>query len=86
MKRYLVGIFLFSQSLFILALLIGIATVAQCCDKTGGSYFTSVYDYISTWQWLLVAIPACIGILICIYEMVHTSNKDGTHTHIVKKK
>lgn len=84
MKRYMMGIFLFSQSLFFLAVLIGIATVAQCCDKTSGNYFTSVYDYINIWQWLLVAIPACIGILICVYEMVHASSKGGTHSQIVK--
>ncbi len=86
MKKYMVGIFLLSQSLFCFAVLIGIATVAQCCDKISGSYFTSVYDYMSIGQWLLVSIPGGIGILICIYEMLHTSNNGGTHTHIAKNK
>lgn len=87
MKKYMMGILLFSQSLFMFAILIGIATVAQCCDKSSGLYFTSCYDYIDIWQWILVAVPACVGILICVCEMmVHASNKVGTQAQNVKSK
>lgn len=66
------GILLFTQSLLVLAVLIGLATIAQACDKASGSFFFSVYAYISMWQWILVIIPALFGILLFIWDVINT--------------
>ncbi len=76
------GILLFSQSLFILAILIGLANIAQICDKANGSFFSSVYSYISMWQWMLVIIPALLGICLVIWDISNTTHNTQVHNEI----
>lgn len=73
MKEY--GIFLCCQSLLFGAVVIGLATVAQCADKTSGSFFSSVYSYIDTLQWFLILIPFIIGVGFFICDCIITKRK-----------
>ena len=66
------GIFLCCQSMLTLSLVIGLACVAQCADKVSGSFYTSLYGYISIPQWFGVAIPFIVGIILCIYEKMQS--------------
>lgn len=70
------GLFLCCQSLFFLSVLIGLATVAQCADKVNGSFFVSIYNYISAEQWFLVLVPFFVGLMFCIGDFVSKSKKN----------
>lgn len=62
------GIFLCCQSLLILSLVIGIASVAQLTDKVSGDYYISLYDYINIIQWGSIIITFSVGVILCLYD------------------
>lgn len=55
------GIFLCCLSFGILAIVIGMAGMAQQLDMLKGSYYTSLYAYVNWMQWVCVGIIFCVG-------------------------
>lgn len=60
------GIFLCCLSIGILAVIIGMASVAQQIDMLKGSFATSLFAYVNWSQWACVIIIFCVGLYLAV--------------------